>query len=243
MSFYDMFELIITKISTVQNSLREVREEQVQINERIDQVSNTTDVVSQIVDDLDKEVEEMTDTNLKIMQATIKVEDTVHVIEKNVVRLTDKINKGCFIINGAEEVDAKEEIKNFFKNQLELQEEIEVQSAHKMGKAKYAPIWFKLSDPNDAAKIYKNISKLKDKENANKKKYKLREFTSDEMKELKIRQQDIVMENGRLPESHKVETTYRKGELYINEDKYCKEGLVPKVKDTLLMTRKHIKCD
>ena len=238
--FYDMFELIITKISTVQNNMREVRAEQLKINNKIEVLNNTIDVISQTVDDLDMEVEEVNDGNVKLIETTIKIEDKLFTVEKGLAAMMNRTNKGSFILNGVimkKEESAKSAVKNFLKNQMEIENEIELVSAHKMGKAKYAPIWFRLQDPDEVPILFKHISNLKDKKNANDRKYKLREFTTELVKEEKIRQQDIQMENGRLPESHKLDLSYQKGEMYVNEVKYDKEINAPRAKDMLLMTK------
>ena len=238
--FYDMFELIITKVSTVQNNLKEVRSQQGTINDRIDILSNAVDVIAQSVDDIDVEIEEVNDANFKLVQAAMKLESRVDESDNTLNKLTARINKGSLILNGLildRSKTAKECVQEFIKQQLEIEDEVPIIAAHQMGKAKNSPVWFKLQNPDDVAVLYKNVAKLKGKVNSRNKKYLLREFTSEAEKERKIRQQDIAMENTRLPESHKIDIAFNRGNLLINGEEYKKALVEPQIKDAMFMTK------
>ena len=64
--FYDMFELIITKISTVQGSIRKVRKVQKALNGKMNVTERNLDVCLQSIDDLDAEVDDLYDTKYEI---------------------------------------------------------------------------------------------------------------------------------------------------------------------------------
>ena len=78
--FYDMFKVIITKLSTVQNELKEVKNNQSSINDRICELERVVDVCTQSLDDIDAEIDDINDANLKHVQALIKVEGLMSVM-------------------------------------------------------------------------------------------------------------------------------------------------------------------
>ena len=238
--FYDMFELIITSLASVHKEIRTVKTEQAELNRKVCEVERTIDVYTQSIDDLDTEMSEVNDVNIKLIQAIISNEERVCATAKSLNKIANRWNRGSFIINGVHPKtgqEPKEAIQSFFKEQLEIPEDnpIQLQSAHMMGSSRMAPIWFKLLDPDDTARIFENVSKLKGKTNDKGKSYKLREFSSEEVRAKKARFQDIKMENKRLPESHQVEIRHKQDSLYVNSDKYQKQVPVPTLKDALLL--------
>ena len=237
---YDMFEMILTKLVTMQDGFKTMQETQNELNSKVSEIENNIDVQSQTIDDLDIEMEETNETNMKLIQAVIKNESNIDNVKSEIEKLLKRLNKGTFIIHGVyvgKDQTAKEAIKNFIKEKLEVQEEVEIISAHKMGAAKAAPIWFQLLDADDTALIFKNIKKLKDKTNERDKPYRLQEFGSELVRAQKVRLQDIKMENKRLPESHRVEIKQKNDDLYINDVKYEKQVAIPKMRELLLMDK------
>ena len=134
--FYDMFEMIIMKLSVVQTSIKEVRSAQAEIEGKMETLNNTIDVCTQSVDDIDAEIDEVNDVNIKLVQSIVKLESSFDTLEQNQKAMVNRFNKGCFILNGItvkEEEKPKEAENNFIKNILKVTQEIEVTSAHKMG--------------------------------------------------------------------------------------------------------------
>ena len=204
----EMFELIITKLSLVQENITQVKNTQKSYGQRIDALERSLDVCYQAIDDVDGEVEEVVDANIKIVQALIKEENEISVIKDDMQRIMQRNNKGCFLINGLvvkKGQIAKDVVKSFLKKVMGITDDIEIQSAHSIGKSIGSPIWFQLYDANDAIKLFEHVSNLKGKLNAKNKKYQLREYLTDQDRETKTRNQDIKMENARLPDSHKCE--------------------------------------
>ena len=238
--FYDMFKLIITKLSTVQQSIKKVKLDQQGISDKVSLLEKNVNVLFQTIDDYDAEVEDVNETNVKLIQAVIKNERDIVSTKNELEKLHSRINRGCFILKGLilkKDDEVKDTVSEFLKNKLKIEKEVKVVSAHKMGNAKYAPIWFQVEDPDDIAIIYKQTSNLKDVTNAAGKKYSVRSYSSEQQKEKSTRQQDIVMENKRLPESHKLEMAYNRGELMVNGEQYKKEVESPSSRDILLMKR------
>lgn len=90
--FYDMFELIITKLATVQTSVKEVKNNQLLLNERITELENTMDVCTQSIDDLDAKLDDLTRGNMKTLQGVIGVEDQLKVVTKMSKKLVSQFN-------------------------------------------------------------------------------------------------------------------------------------------------------
>ena len=238
--YYNMFEMIITKLAVVQNSIKEVREEQNQINTSIESIGRTLDVCVQSIDDIDAEVDEVNDANVKLVESVIKIDDKITALDADIHKIVTENNKGSFIVNGYyidKKDDAKENLQSFFKQQMEITDGLELTSAHKMGNAFNSPVWFRLKDPNDVATVYDHVKNLKDKTNNKGKSYRVREYMDEKTREQKTRTHDIIMENRRLPEAHRIEHTFQKGKLIVNDEMYQKEVNEPTVKDMLLLSR------
>ena len=236
--FYDMFELLITKLSCVQNNIHEVRETQNNLDVKVNELQVGLECCGSNLNEVDNEVADMADTNIKLIQAMIKSNEKILTVRKEVEKLQENMNKGCFILNGVNVTEgetAKQAVTTFCSTMLNV--ETTIRSAHKMGNARHAPIWFQLDDPDNVAEIFKATPNLKDKVNQQDKPYILRQFTSEKRKHHNIHQQDVVMENKRLPDSHKVEIAYQRGDLYINEEKFATPITVPSLKDALLMNK------
>ena len=238
--YYDMFELIITKLAVVQSNINQVRSTQKLLDGKVSSNGRTIDVCTQSIDDIDAEIDDLNDTNIKLVQSAIKNEMGMLANRKEVAKIVKVLDRGSFMLYGLllnKDSDVKAAVSAFIKNQLEIQEDIEITSAHRMGATKNAPVWFRLYDPDDIAKIFKNVPNLKDKTNAKGKSYRIKEFMDEERKAEKTRHQDIKMENYRLPQSHKLTLAYKKDDLYVNDKKYVKAIKTPQVKDTLLLNK------
>ena len=236
--FYDMFELIITKLAVMQSSMAQVKNDQKQLNDRVSGLEHIVDVCTQSIDDMDGEINEVQDMNMKLIQSIIKCEDTMSATNKNVSKLAGRFNRGSFIVFGVEpqeEQTIRDAVEDFIKKGLEITEGLSVQSVHKMGKSRNAPIWFKLQDPDDTPTIFLNLKKLKDKKNVKGKSFSVREYVEDDIKEERIRHQDIRAENFRLPMSHRAELSFTRNELIINGEKYEKEIPERKPSNVLLL--------
>ena len=236
--FYNMFELIITKLTVVAAEIKQVKDEQKQMFDRIVAVEEAIDSCTQGVNEMDEELAEASNTNVKLIQAVIKCEDATFEIKKSVNNIQKKLNQSCFIVNGLyrnENTSAKKAVTTFCKEKLGISE-INITTAHGMGKANHAPIWFELADPEDSALIYGALEKLKDLVNEKGRKYRVRGFKTDEERANDMRKQDIKMENRRLPQSHQMDLSFSKGKLYINEEEYVPPLNALTSKDALLLS-------
>ena len=139
-----------------------------------------------------------------------------------------------------------QEAKNFFKEQLEIEEEIEeeieVIYAKRVGKGKVKPLLVRLKDTNDKGCIFANIDNLKGKTNARKKLFFIQDDMTEQQKEQRQWYHDLVKENKAKEDSDKKDIKMKKGAIIVND---CKiEPLVnPPTKATLLrMSKNELEC-
>ena len=233
--FFDMFELLITKMSVIENSITNLKTQQKEVNKKVRDFETSLSFADKSVQDLAIDVNEIAQTNATLIETTIKCEQTLNIVDQSVENLSRSIKKGEFLLYGVEKDDEKTEItlvQEFLKQMLEV--EVVVISAHSIGKKLNSPIWFKIQDNDKIALIFKNASKLKGKQNRFKQRYSVREFTTDKAREENQRNQDLKADNRRLPISHQAEMKKQGANLLVNGQKYKKEIAPPTLKEILI---------
>ena len=98
--FYDMFELLIVKLSSVQNEVVLVQKDQASLNTKVSNIQHNLQMCVNSIDEMDEELGEVTDTNLKLVQTAVKVEAEVEDVKTSIEVMRNKSHKGSFIING-----------------------------------------------------------------------------------------------------------------------------------------------
>ena len=239
--FYDMFELLITKLTTFEDTIKEIKTEQVQVSQQITHIQETIKTSVQAINEMDTDIADVSNTNIKLIQAAMKAEEEIEVNKKCAIKLREMINVGTLVFKGVvleKDVDLKESVKKFLKNVMKLKvDKIEITSAQKMGKSKAAPLLVKFQDPNDIKLIFDNVSSLKNKKNKFDRPYIIRRYESEEKRELKEQQQDIMAENRALPAPYQATMSFQKGQLVINKEPYVQEIQCPTIKEVLLMSK------
>ena len=240
--FYDMFELLITKMSTVQAEIKGVKETQSKVSEKFTQIEHALDFYAQSIEEIDADLEDVTNMNVKIVQATLKCDDVMTRMQSSAKMMAQSLTKGAFLIHGLDinkEDTVKSQVTSFFEQKMLIpKDKVKVTSAHPIGKKANSPIWFKLEDPDDTAVIYEHMSNLKGKKNSNDRGFRLQEFTDEQTRESKVRQQDLQADNHRLPLSHQATMKYDKGQLQIDGNAYAKQVSPPTIKDVILIEKK-----
>ena len=105
----------------------------------------------------------------------IKQEEQIQELQARCDYLVSKDLRPNLVIHGI--IEGKEEkyseligkIDQFFKNQMNIQDEIQILDAYRKGYKGDRPIVIRLQHPNDKAIIFANASLLKDKRNIRKK--------------------------------------------------------------------------
>ena len=72
---YNMFELLITKMSVVQQQMTGVKESQTALNTKVTELEHSIEFLGQSVDEVSEELDDILTMNVKIIQATIKSEE------------------------------------------------------------------------------------------------------------------------------------------------------------------------
>ena len=235
--FYDMFELMITKMSTVQEAVTAVKQEQKALNKKVSALESSIEKQNETAINLTSEIEDVVSNNAKLIESTLKFERNFSYVNTSMKNLQKVIRKGEFLVHGImidEDLTYKEMVENFLKQVMKIDDDLEVVSAHPMGKKLNSPIWFKIHDPDDTATIFENVSNLKEKVNAKKARYRIKEFLSEADRETDSRNLDMIQDNRRMPMSHQVALTRQKGKLVINGEVYKKAVQPPSLKQILL---------
>ena len=238
--FYDMFELLITKMSCIETTLAKVKEEQKGVNSKIANIENAMTVYEQEMNDIGDDIGEISDTNVKIVQATIKCDENFRIAAKKIKSLSRALYKSTYICYGLANKkadDAKETITKFLKERLKFKEteEIQITTAFMIGKKDHSPIVFQLQDPNDCRKIFYRLNETKPK-NKKDRRIIIKEYLDEEDREEKKRHQDLINDNRNLPTSHQCTMKHQKQNLAINDEIYKKEIQPPMMKEVLLRT-------
>ena len=88
-----------------------------------------------------------------------------------------------------------ESVKDFFTQQLEIEETIEIVDAFRLGKTESKPVMIKLTLFNDKALIYSHSKNLKGKKNSKHKAYYIRDDTTEEQDEIRRLYKSLLTEN------------------------------------------------
>ena len=125
------------------------------------------------------------------------------------------------------------EIANFFKQVLEMEQEIEINDAYRLGQGRSRPILARLKFPNDKAKLFANASKLKGKTNTKKKGYFLQEDLTEQQSELRNFYRELRKENQDYDDDSKLTIKIQRGSLMVNNQQVKPVVVPPKDVDIL----------
>ena len=239
--FYDMFELMITKMSCIEANLTDVKVKQEGLSSKVAILENVMGRYEQNVTEMEDDVADVSDMNIKLVQATIKCDENYRIVAKKVKSISRAVNKGMYICYGLANKkgsNAKETVMKFFKEKLGLKEtsEVCVTTAYMIGKKDHSPIVFQLQDPNDVGRVFTKMTDIKPK-NAKDRKIVIKDYLDEEDREEKKRHQDLVQDNRNLPISHQSTMKHQKLNLMINSEKYEKEVEPPLMKEVLMQNR------
>ena len=125
--FYDMFEILLTKMATIESSMSRIKQEQVRLSKKISIVENSTDYIGNTIDEMDVDVSDLIDGNMKLTSAAIKAENEIFSLQERVESLDIKTNKGCLTISGillSEDESCKKAVQSFCKEKLGLPKKV-----------------------------------------------------------------------------------------------------------------------
>ena len=239
---FEMFEMMIEKMSQVQTKIYSLETELSYLEKGQKEVKKIAQKSQKQSKDLNIEVNRMSESTLDLIQVAAKLENDVKSVSDRVEKLDRRMMKGWIVVKGVRETedeDTKQTLANFFSTQMEIHENLQIQTAFRVGKGKYRLIHAKLFDPGDISKIYAHVHKLKDKKNEIDRFFNIDEQLTESNLQRKHRRQQLKSENRQLALVHQAKMEIKKGELYIENEAYKPEVEPPRCKDILLATQKH----
>ena len=161
-----MFELMITKMSLIQESITDVKASQNKLKEQVCTISATLKTQAQTNKDMQADLDDIATANIRLVEATIKCESEINTIKDGIYKLAKRAHKGEFLLYGlqiTEDNIPKVEVESFLKKVMKIEDDILVTSAHAIGKKANSPVWFCVEDPDDVVTIFSHVSNLKQK--------------------------------------------------------------------------------
>ena len=227
-----MFELILLKLSKVENSISTIKRNQNAVSRKLQRLDAK---VFQNRDELTNVGEAAT----ALVKATIKCEQDVISIRDKLETVEHKQMRGSLMIKGvAEKSDENpfEVVDSFFKEKMEIEVDIDLQSAHRIGPGENRMLYTKLVDPAETGFVMSHAKNLAGKTNEHDVFFSIKEQNTELKNSQLQRARDIKMENSRLPMVHKANVMTKGENVVINNTKYTKQITTPSIKDVLLLT-------
>ena len=134
------------------------------------------------------------------------------------------------------EQDIKDLVNNFFSQTMKIRKNIAIRSVMQLqrtGHAQPSAIQVTLNNIRDKGLIFKNIKKIIDVKNNNDDNYYVNDQLTFEKQEEQRRFRAIKKANSELTPTDRASISFKRGELYINNEKYMKKIKFPKVCDTI----------
>ena len=210
-----------TRLTTVENLQRT----------EANRINNLEDIVK------DQDLKIRVLTNIVIRQE--EQLDSISEVQKNERRA--KIRRNIRISGLPEEKDEKPEkvkelLKDFFKEKLEISDEIKVKSAFRAGPKgrQDREIVAKLVDVADKGKVFKNTKNLKGKENAKRKLYFVNDDLDPEQAEQRMRYRQLLKEN--KEQETNLTIRYSKNRIVVNNEIIKPQIVPPKASDVLKLS-------
>ena len=235
---YMLLHSINDKLTVIQNDIRDLKTSKDVITNEMDGIKFEQEDIQEEIAVHRNDICECHDKMKLITNVVIQHDDKFEELRNELLHIKANLTKAEILIFGIIEKDkenCKEVVKNFFKNTMGIQTEIEVVAASRRGKASQRPMWIQLANAGVKGLIYSNVTKLKGKKNENERGYRIQDNLPETMAEPKQRQRQIVVENRKLADGQQQTMSFKKGQLYINNDVYKKKVQVPNAKSMLKM--------
>ena len=127
-----------------------------------------------------------------------------------------------------------EEVTSFFKNTMQIEEEIGLADAYRVGAGNTRSVVVKLQHPDDKSIIFANASNLKEKTNSKKKAYYVQQENSDQMNEVRQHYSELVREN--KENDTKLTIKMRRGNIMVNNETMKAKVSAPTVAEIIQLT-------
>lgn len=231
---------MISKLQkTMDGVLKRTTNQEIITSNTSHKVEDIEEQISQHNDDIDELSKELHETKFQLQivsNIVIKQDKQIGFLRQKINEMQRREMSGNIVITGIP--DAKQEkpiqlLNTFVEKGLELPELIPANKAYRIGTGQNRPLIVELRHPENKAKIFSNATKLKGKVNEKGKPYFVAEQLPEEMNENGRRMNELVSENKKKPSSHKLDMTFQRGQLIINEEPYQKQVTPPSAKEIL----------
>ena len=235
-TWLNMFNKLNSTLAALQTQITDLQSVKEKVN---DYSSNWKESVDHSIVGFDSKNDNQ-DFQIKLlMNMIINLEDKVHVLESRVSASYKRELKPNIIIHGITE--KKEEtqeniidaVAKFFKEQMEITQDIEIVDAFRIGQGSFRPLLLKLKHPNDKSIIFTNASNLKEKQNEKKNHYFVHDDMTEEQSETRQFYRDLVKENKDQPSDQQLKIKMQKGQIQVNNN-IVKPKVLPPTKAEII---------
>ena len=165
-----MFELLLEKMSQVQNKLHSIEREVSALDSSQTIMQKENSKVAKKVKRVRGEINNMGEMMIDLVQVAAKTEQDLSLLTDRVEKLDARQLKGSFILRGVpveENEITKDVVIEFMKTKLEIREQDipKIHTAYRFGRGSHRPISFRLVDANKTQVIFKHAPRLKGKHN------------------------------------------------------------------------------
>ena len=220
-----------TDLTSRIDGLKEEKEQdQQKIKQVEDKIQNCENKIQKVCDEVqirDDKIDRLLDViqhnSLLIRELNNKVEGLEKGSMQDNLVIKGLIRKG----KNTEKEDCVATVKSFFKEQLEIKEEITIRRAFRIGKSKVRTMMVILKNGRDKAKIFANVSNLQEKKNANDKPYKIENQLPARMAEERKKHRTIKYRNKKQSVAEQLQIQLQKGKLMVEGKPYESQIVVP----------------
>ena len=232
----DKLDAYDRKINDMQNKLQDAER---RYDEKVIELERKNEVARRKVRQINDKTEEVgiDQSKLEVMiDVIINQDNKIREMNKVITQLQARSMRQNIVISGLSEIkdeDCKQKAKEFFKENLKIKEEIDIEIAHRMGEGRNRPMVIKLRNQEDKAIIFKNSPSLKDQKNKDDKPYYVNDQLPDAITEHK-RQIRLHLNDGKnRSDGQKPDMYIKQGVLYVDGYRYVKPFQPPTAIDMI----------
>ena len=178
----------------------------------------------------------------------IKQEEQIQELKSRMDSVISKSIRPNLIIHGILEArnetytELTEKLANFFKTQMNIEEEILILDAYRKGVKGDRPVFIQLQRPSDKSIIFSNASSLKDKKNVKKKLFSVQDDTTPQAAENRRYYRDLLKETKSMDDDDptKFSVKMTRGSIMINNEKIKSMVSEPSFAEILRMEDKEL---
>lgn len=141
------------------------------------------------------------------------------------------------VINGIPEKRGENlvwSVLEFFKKHLKIDRAVPVKNAYRLGYGQHRPAVIELENVEDKGVIFQNVGHLKNVKNEEGRSFFVSEQLPEEFAERRRQQGFIKAQNNKLPTAEQLPMEFKKGDLYIENDRFQHPIRPPTVRQQVL---------